>query len=162
MNKQEIYALLEARGMWHEITEHEAVYNMAEMAEIAIPYPEADAKNLFVRDDKKRNYYLITVKDNKRVDLKDFKRRNGTRSLSFASAEEMLQLMQLTPGSVTPLGLLNDSECRVKLYLDKAFLDAPALIGVHPNDNTATVCMKTEELILLLQEHGSEVEAVEI
>ena len=162
MNKQKIYALLGERGMWHEITEHEAVYNMAEMAEIAIPYPEADAKNLFVRDDKKRNYYLITVKDNKRVDLKEFKRRNGTRSLSFASAEELLQLMGLTPGSVTPLGLLNDSERRVKLYLDKAFLDAPALIGVHPNDNTATVCMKTEDLISLLTEHGSEVEAVEI
>ena len=162
MNKQEIYALLAERGMWHEITEHAAVYNMAEMAEIAIPYPEADAKNLFVRDDKKRNYYLITVKDNKRVDLKEFKRRNGTRSLSFASAEEMLQLMNLTPGSVTPLGLLNDGDCCVKLYLDRDFLDEPALIGVHPNDNTATVCMKTEDLITLLTERGSQVEAVEI
>ena len=70
--------------------------------------------------------------------------------------------MGLTPGSVTPLGLLNDAECRVKLYLDKDFLGEPALIGVHPNDNTATVCMKTEDLILLLREHGSEVEAVEI
>lgn len=162
MNKREIYDLLQSRGLWHEITAHEAVFNMAEMAEIEIPYPEADAKNLFVRDDKRHNYYLITVKDNKRVDLKEFKRRNGTRSLTFASAEELLQFMGLTAGSVTPLGLLNDAECRVKLYLDRAFLDAPGLIGVHPNDNTATVCMKTEDLIALLREHGSEVECVDI
>lgn len=52
MNKQEIYALLSARNIWHEVTEHKAVFNMAEVAEIHLPYPEADAKNLFIRDDK--------------------------------------------------------------------------------------------------------------
>ena len=62
MNKKEIYALLSTRNIWYEVTEHKAVYNMAEVAEIRLPYPEADAKNLFIRDDKKRNYYLITVK----------------------------------------------------------------------------------------------------
>ena len=56
MNKQEIYALLDEKNIWHEVTEHKAVYNMAEVAEIQLPYPEADAKNLFIRDDKKRNY----------------------------------------------------------------------------------------------------------
>lgn len=56
MNKAEIYDLLRTRGIWHEITEHKAVYNMAELTDVALPYPEADAKNLFVRDDKKRNY----------------------------------------------------------------------------------------------------------
>ena len=79
MNKQEIYSLLKEKHIWHEITEHKAVYNMAELAEIEIPYPEAEAKNLFVRDDKKRNYYLITVKGDKRVDLKEFWKANQTR-----------------------------------------------------------------------------------
>ena len=72
-------------GIWHEITEHKAVYNMAELTDVALPYPEADAKNLFVRDDKKRNYYLITVRGDKRVDLKEFRHKYGTRALSFAS-----------------------------------------------------------------------------
>ena len=162
MNKQEVYDLLIGRGLWHEITEHPAVYNMEEMGQILLPYPEADAKNLFVRDDKKRNYYLITVKGDKRVDLKEFKRRQGTRSLTFASEGEMLEFLGLTAGSVTPLGLLNDQERRVKLYLDAYFMEAPAIIGVHPNDNTATVAMKTEDLIALLTEHGSQVEVVEI
>ena len=110
---------------------------MAELDSVELPYPEADAKNLFVRDDKKRNYYLITVKGDKRVNLKEFRRANGLRPLSFASADDLMMIMELIPGAVTPLGLLNDSENRVKLYLDSSFGDG--LIGVHPNDNTATV-----------------------
>ena len=74
MNKQEIYALLSARNIWHEVTEHKAVYNMAEMAENPpCPTRRPMPRNLFIRDDKKRNYYLITVKGNKRVDLKAFR-----------------------------------------------------------------------------------------
>ena len=61
MNKQEIYNYLKEQNIWHEVTEHKAVFNMEELAEVDIPYPEADAKNLFVRDDKKRNYYLISL-----------------------------------------------------------------------------------------------------
>ena len=162
MNKQEIYELLRQRDFWHVITEHPAVYNMEEMGEIDLPYPEADAKNLFVRDDKKRNYYLITVIGSKRVDLKEFKKKQGTRALSFASAEELLRFMKLTPGSVTPLGLLNDEERRVKLYLDREFNQGEGIIGVHPNDNTATVAMKSADLLALLREHGTEIEIVEI
>ena len=160
--KQKIYELLRERGFWHVITEHPAVYNMEEMGQVELPYAEADAKNLFVRDDKKRNYYLITVIGSKRVDLKEFKKKQGTRSLTFASAEELLQFLKLTPGAVTPLGLLNDAECRVKLYLDKEFTEGDGIIGVHPNDNTATVAMKTADLLTLLREHGSDIEIVEI
>ena len=86
MNKQQIYDYLQENSIWHEITQHKAVYNMAELAEVPCPYPEADAKNLFVRDDKKQNYYLITVKGEKRVNLKAFREAQGTRNLSFASA----------------------------------------------------------------------------
>ena len=59
------------------------------MEEIALPHPEVDAKNLFVRDDKKRNYYLLTIKSNKRVNLKQFREENGTRRLSFASPQDL-------------------------------------------------------------------------
>ena len=157
MDKQEIYDYLTREKIFYEITEHEAVYNMAELSNIEIPYPEYDAKNLFVRDDKKRNYYLITVKGDKRVDLKAFRRNNNTRVLSFASAEDLMDIMGLIPGAVTPLGLLNDIECRVSLFLDDSFMDGRGLIGVHPNDNTATVWLKTQDLIRLIREHGNTV-----
>ncbi len=162
MDKQEVYNLLERKNIWHEVTEHRAVYNMAELSEIDIPYPEADAKNLFVRDDKKRNYYLITVKGNKRVDLKEFRKRNHTRPLSFASENDLMDIMGLAPGSVTPLGVLNDREFKVKVFIDRSFMDTPGLIGVHPNDNTATVWLKTEDMVSLIEEHGNQVELVQI
>lgn len=161
MKKQEVYEYLKNRSIWYEITEHKAVCNMEELSEVELPYPEADAKNLFVRDDKKRNYYLITVQGSKRVNLKEFRRENGTRPLSFASEEELKEILDLLPGAVTPLGLLNDEARSVQFYLDKAFLEEPGLIGVHPNENTATVWLKTRDLLQILEENGIRVYPVE-
>ena len=162
MNKQEIYDFIKSKNIWHEITEHKAVFNMNELSEIEVPYPEYDAKNLFVRDDKKRNYYLITVKGDKRVDLKEFRRQNNTRPLSFASEQELMSIMNLIAGSVTPLGMLNDKELKVAFYLDKDFLNGKQIIGIHPNENTATLWLKIEDLISIIKEHGNEVNIVEL
>ena len=162
MNKQEIYDFIKDKNIWYEITEHKAVFNMAELSQVEIPYPEYDAKNLFVRDDKKRNYYLITVKGDKRVDLKEFRKNNATRPLSFASEQDLMSIMNLIPGAVTPLGLLNDNELKVILYLDKEFLNDKQIIGVHPNDNTATLWLKVTDLIDIIKEHGNQVNIVEI
>ena len=96
------------------------------------------------------------------MDLKAFRKAYGTKSLTFASPEELSAILGLIPGAVTPLGVLNDEERKVKLFLDREFLDAPGLIGVHPNDNTATVWMKTEDLIALVKEHGTEVELAKV
>lgn len=160
MDKAETYQYLVDHGISFEVTEHKAVYNMDELTSIELPYPEWDAKNLFVRDDKKRNYYLITVKGDKRVDLKEFRKQHGLRSLSFASSDDLASIMGLLPGSVTPLGLLNDEKRQIHFYLDVEFLGNR--IGVHPNDNTATVWVQANDLIQLIQGHGNEVETVEI
>ena len=160
MNKAETYQYLSGHGIHYEITEHKAVFNMDEMASVILPHPEFDAKNLFVRDDKKKSYYLITVKGDKRVDLKAFRKRNGLKALSFASPDDLAAILKLTPGSVTPLGLLNDADLRVHFYLDADF--SAGLIGVHPNDNTATVWMQAADLVRIIREHGNKVDIVEI
>ena len=158
MTKQETYDYLTAHGIEYEITEHAAVYNMEELDAIDLPYNDCDAKNLFVRDDKKRNYYLISVKGDKKVDLKTFQKTFGTRRLSFASADDLMSIMGLIPGAVTPLGLLSDEDRKVTLYLDNSFLGG--LVGIHPNDNTATVWIKAEALVELIKEHGNTVHVV--
>ena len=133
---------------------------MNEVDAVELPYPDRDAKNLFVRDDKKRNYYLITVMGDKRVNLKEFRKAHGLRSLSFASADELMDILNLTPGSVTPLGLINDAEHKVKFYIDAAFKDG--LMGIHPNDNTATVWINAEDLVRLISDLGNDVEYAEL
>lgn len=155
--KQEIYRLLSEKGVWHEITEHKAVYNMDEVADIDLPYPEAECKNLFVRDKKKREYYLISVKGNKRVNLKKFKEKYNTKPLGFASQEDLMNILGLIPGAVTPLGLLNDTDGKVILYLDQDFFNGEHLIGVHPNDNTATVWMRADDLTDIIRTYGNNV-----
>ena len=160
MKKEEVYAYLTEQGIPYEITEHEAVFSMDELCATTLPYPEWDAKNLFVRDDKKRNYYLITVRGNKRVDLKEFRQRHKLRKLSFASPEDLLAIMDLVPGSVSPFGLLSDTERKVHFYLDAEF--AGNKIGIHPNDNTATIWLQTADLVKLITAHGNAVEFVEL
>ncbi|WP_416335501.1 YbaK/EbsC family protein [Collinsella tanakaei] len=95
-----------------------------------MPYPDCDAKNFFVRDDEKRAYYLITLMGNRRVDLKEFRRRYGARPLSFASADDLRSIMGLESGSVTPLELLNDEGREATVFLDADL--ASGIIGVHP------------------------------
>lgn len=162
MNKEQIYRYLKQKNIWYEITKHKAVYNMKDLQDVDLPYPEGDAKNLFVRDDKKRNYYLITVKGTKKVDLKEFRHQNNTRPLSFVNEKELLELLNLKPGSVTPLGLLNDKEHKVEFFIDNELLEEPGIIGVHPNENTATVWLKTRDLITILKENNVKVYQAQI
>lgn len=154
MTKQNIYSLLERKNIPHEITEHDAVFTIEQMDALGLSNMEAVAKNLFVRDDKKQNYYLITVCGHKRVELKEFRKTNGLRHLSFASADELQNILSLSPGSVTPFGLLNDKNHTVSLYIDADYFEGDGLIGVHPNENTATVWMKASDLLSLLKEYG--------
>lgn len=157
MNKQELLDYINRKNIWYEITEHGEVFDMQEMSKIRMPYPEAVAKNLFVCDDKKTNYYLITIKGNRKVDLKSFWKKYNTRRLSFASNEDLLKILNLTAGSVTPLGLLNDTDLRVRFYLDEEFLGDKEIIGIHPNENTATLWMNVRDLIEIIEEHGNTV-----
>lgn len=162
MDKTAIYAYFKSQDIDYEPVEHAAVYNMEEMSQIDLPHPEADAKNIFVRDDKKANYYLITVKGDKRINLKEFRKQHGLRNLSFASEQDLMDILGLIPGAVTPLGLLNDKTCKVQFYLDRDFLEEPGLIGIHPNDNTATVYLQAADLVTIVKNHRNTVEIVEI
>lgn len=151
MNKEQIYNLLDSKNIRYEVINHKKVFTMEEIEKINLPYKEYDAKNLFVRDDKKKHYYLITIKGNKKLDLKSFKEKYNTKRLSFASNDDLLNILDLTTGSVTPFGLLNDKERKVVFYIDENLSDK---IGVHPNDNSATVFLKVSDLINLLKDNN--------
>lgn len=151
MTKEETLERLE--GLDYELVEHKAVFTIAEMQNAGIPHPELISKNLFVRDDKKRCYYLISVEAGRKLDLREFQRAYGTRRLSFASEEDLRSRLGLEKGSVTPLGLLEDSS--VEFFLDRYF--EGRRIGIHPSVNTATVFLDASDLAALISSNGNKV-----
>ena len=138
LNRFEIVTMLRNAQIEYQIVEHPAAETVEDIEGFGLPGADYIVKNLFLRDDKKRNYFLIVVKKNKMINLKELRNKLNTRPLSFASENDLFQLLGLKKGSVTPLGILNDMTHGVQVILDEDVLSF-SMIGVHPNDNTATV-----------------------
>ena len=147
MKRNDVLALLDGEGIPYELAEHPAVYTIGEMEALGLPFQAQVAKNLFLREDR-------------RADLKALRQTLGSRPLTFASEADLQALLGLEKGAVTPFGLLNDADCRVRLLLDGAFRDGS--IAVHPNENTATVYLRTADLEELLRRRGGSVEYIEL
>lgn len=157
-NKQAVYNLLKEHNIPFQVTEHPPVFTMEEMRNAGIPHTERIPVNLFLRDDKKRNYYLLTIHGDRKINLKEFRQQFHTRALSFASENDLQSILGLKKGAVTPFGLLNDQEHKVHFFIDQALTDG--IIGIHPNDNTATVWIKTSDLLSLITHHGNELSVI--
>ncbi len=111
--------------------------------------PGTHCKNLFFRNHKGNQHYLVILECHQELDIHDLEKRLKQGKLSFASAERMDRFLGISPGSVSPFGLINDTEHHVKLFLDKN-LENTELISFHPNDNRASVVIKTTDLIRFL------------
>ena len=150
--------MLDDAGVAYEALRHPAVYTIDGLDALELPKKERIAKNLYLRDDKRRHYYLVVAEQKKRADLKALRRTISSRPLSFASKEETEKLLGVSSGSVSPLGILNDEDRKTKVLIDDFFLGGE--IGVHPNENTATLWLKTEDLMEMIRRHGTAVETV--
>ena len=161
MSKEEVYLKLKELNIEYLKIDHIPIYTIDEANGLDIENKEYIAKNLFLRDDKKRNYYLLVVKSNKKIDLNDLKNKINSRRLSFASEIDLEKYLKLKKGSVTPLGVLNDVERKVKVIIDEDILKEE-IVGIHPNNNDATVFMKTKDLIRLIELNGNLVEYAKV
>lgn len=149
----DVYRCLEEQGIEYELFRHKAIFSVEDGKDVDFPHPEADAKNLFLRDAKKRNYFLLTLRDSVSVNLKALQEMLGSTRLSFASEKDLWNMLRVRPGSVASFGMLNNEERNVQFLLDDYFVDR--LIGIHPNDNTATVYLQANSLMELIRQHGS-------
>lgn len=160
MNQEEILKLLDEKKIEYTLVHHKPVFTIDEMNEVDVPNKDRIAKNLFLRDDKKRSYYLVSIEETKRADLKALRTLLSSRPLSFASEDDLVYILSLKKGEVTPFGLLNDKEHKAVFILDSYF--EGGIIGIHPNDNTATVFLKTADLISILSGIGTEIRIISI
>ena len=137
MGAEKVYEVLNDLSIPFEIIEHEAALTVEDMENFL---PDTDAqicKNLFLRDQKGKKHYLIIMAKEKPFNLADFVKKQGLGKMSFASEKRLLKYLGVESGSVSPFGLINDSESQVIVYVDEALKEAEK-IGVHPNINTAT------------------------
>lgn len=154
-DKNGVLALLESAAIKYEVTEHRPIYTVEEGEALKLPHPEAIARTLFLCDDKHQNFWLVTLPKDKKLNLKALRTQLGSRRLTFAAAEELDAMLNLPPGSVTPLGALNDAEGRVPVIIDAAFKES--LIGVPLLTNTATIWLNGADLALMLTQQGHKV-----
>lgn len=160
-DKNSIYALLNNRHIHFTYTEHRPVYSMDELDALEIPANAVICKNLFLRNNNGKQHFLLTVPLTTPVDLKLLAAAIGSSRLSFASAERLEKYLGLQSGLVSPFGLLNDTSKSV-IFISSNHLSPTTTIGIHPNDNTATVWLTFGDLLALLSELKTEVRLIEM
>ena len=140
------YDFLDGLGIEYERIDHEAIYNM-EGLEIRKKELGAEiCKNLFLCNRQESDFYLLMLPADKKFKTADISKQLGVSRLSFADEKYMEEFLDITPGSVSVLGLMNDKGGRVKLVIDKAVLNEE-YIGCHPCINTTSLRFKTQDFI---------------
>jgi Ala-tRNA(Pro) deacylase len=152
---------LAALGISFERYEHPPVATALEADEHWSGIDAAHCKNLFLRNQKGNRHYLVIVKHPKRADLRGVADQIGDGKLSFASPERLLTHLGVTPGSVSPFGLINDASHDVRVFLD-ADLKAAERISFHPNINTVTVVLAFADFERFLAARGNPVRYVTV
>lgn len=152
--QEKVLQTLDEHNIPYTIMRHPAVYTIEEMENLQLAGIDDVVKNLFVRDDKKQNYYLVVLQKNKHANLKELQNTLQSRRLTFACEEDLQRYLGLTKGAVTPLGILNDAQHKVTVVLDED-IKKQTQVAVHPNVNTATVWFAVASLEKLITECGN-------
>ena len=140
------YDLLDSLGVEYERVDHEEANTMeACLAIDEVLAPAVICKNLFLCNAQKTKFYLLMIREDKKFLTKDISKQINSARLSFGPAEYMEQFLDITPGSVSVLGLMNDKENNVALLVDEDVLNAE-YFGCHPCINTSSLRLKTADV----------------
>ncbi|MBR2849459.1 MAG: prolyl-tRNA synthetase associated domain-containing protein [Clostridia bacterium] len=140
------YDLLDSLGIEYDRIDHEPAMTMEICEEIDRALGATICKNLFLCNRQETDFYLLMMPGDKPFKTKDLSSQIGSSRLSFGTPEYMEQLVDITPGSLSILGLINDKEGRVRLLIDKDVLSGE-YIGCHPCINTSSLRIKTSDMV---------------
>ena len=159
--REPILAALRALDIRYEFFEHPPVNTGDEAAIHWQSIPGAAVKNLFLRNKKGDRHYLVILGIEKQADLRQLVKVIGDDRLSFGSPERLQKYLGVTPGSVSPLGLVHDTTKAVRVILDSDLRTAERLI-FHPNDNTASLTISGTDFVRFLEDRGNSVKWVKL
>jgi Ala-tRNA(Pro) deacylase len=149
----DLFAFLDRLGIRHATVRHPALFTVEESRSLRGQIAGGHTKNLFLKD-KRGALYLVTALEDAAIELKSLHRQLGASGrFSFGSAEQMLETLGVEPGSVTPFGVLNDTQGRVTVVLDAAMM-AHATLNFHPLANTMTTSIGRDDLVRFLAATG--------
>jgi Ala-tRNA(Pro) deacylase len=155
-----LFAYLDALGIKHSTVSHPPLFTVEESKALRGKLPGAHVKNLFLRD-KKEKMWLLTVLEERRIDLKKLADGLHANRLSFGSPERLMRYLGILPGAVTALAAINDRERKVQVVLDKAIFEHE-IVNCHPLVNTETTALACTELIRFLQATGHEPQLLDL
>jgi Ala-tRNA(Pro) deacylase len=156
-----VYDALAALGIPYERHEHPPVFTVDEALAHWAGIEAAHCKNLFLRNKKGSRHYLVIVEHRKNVDLARLADRIGDDRLSFGSPERLSKYLGLTPGAVSPFGLIHDAQHEVQVVIDSDLRESQR-IAFHPNVNTATIVVSFADFERFLSARGNTVRFVRI
>ena len=157
----DIYNFLDSIDVSYERFDHAAVFTVSEAKRLSPEMNGASTKNLFLRDKKGFRHFLVTVPQDKQVDLRELSSLLEASRLSFASPERLRKYLGINPGSVSLLALLNDSEKKVEVFVDNEIWNSE-LILCHPLVNTSTLAVTREGMMQFLKKTGHNLRLVEV
>ena len=162
MNSREnIFENLQTLGISYELFEHAPAFTMEEYNALGFNPDDGICKNLFLRDYKGKRHMLVVLKGSKHADLRLIQAEVESSKLSFASDERLAKYLDVKKGSVSPLGLINDTQSAVEVYFDEDLQNAPRL-GFHPNDNTATVFLSFADVRRYIESTGHTIRFIQV
>lgn len=149
---EDLFAFLDQHGIAHKTTPHPPLFTVEQSRELRGSILGGHTKNLFLKD-KRDSVFLVVAPEDATVDLKTLHHRLGANRFSFGSADLMRELLGVSPGAVTPFGVINDSGLRVQVVLDTGMMEN-AVLNYHPLVNTMTTSIAREDLVKFLEATG--------
>jgi Ala-tRNA(Pro) deacylase len=156
-----IYALLDKLNIHYQYYAHPPAPTVEEAAVYWKDLQASHCKNLFFRNHKGNRHYLVVLDYRQNLNIRDLELRLKQGKLSFASPERMMKYLGVTPGSVTPLGLVHDQGRHVHLFMDERLQNSSS-ISFHPGINTASLVMAYDDFLRFLQNRGNTWEYVKM
>ena len=160
MNK-EIFEKLKELEIEYKQVDHPVMFTMEEIAEYGLNSHGHIPKNLVLRDVKGTRNMLVLVHGDKRADLRLIRDEIDSTKLSFASDERLDKYLKVEKGSVSPFGVIYDTEKELEIYFDSD-LKKEDIVGCHPNDNRATLFLKFEDLVKYVKSCGHTITYIKV
>jgi Ala-tRNA(Pro) deacylase len=158
--RKKVYAKLDELGISYEVFEHPPLDTIEIAQEYWKDIDSMHCKNLFFRNHKGNRHYLVIIKDTTPFSIRSLEKKLRQGKLTFGSEKRLQKYLGVKPGSVSPFGLINDTEQHVYLFLDQQLNEAEK-ISFHPNDNTASLVLQYSDLIRYLDDLGNGYEFID-